>query len=87
MIWLYERGPDVLRIETRFDNDSSQFELIWHRSDGTTDIERFAAEADFRARLETVEASLRSEQWNITGAPQILTDGWKTGASKPSKVH
>ena len=87
MIWLYERGPEVLRIETRFDNATSEYELIWHRPDGSSNSERFATEAEFRARLESVEAALRSDHWNITGAPQIQPDGWKVGESKSSKMH
>lgn len=83
MIWLYERGPDVLRIETRFDQAASEFELIWHRPDGTRESERFTTEATFRARLETIESALRSDDWNITGAPQILSAGWKDGTPKP----
>lgn len=87
MIWLYERGPDVLRIETRFDNASSQFELIWHRPDGTTDSERFATEAEFRSRLESIEAALKSEHWNISGSPQLLADGWKRGPADTLKMN
>lgn len=87
MIWLYERGPEVLRIETRFDNATSEYELIWHRPDGSSNSERFATEAEFRARLESVEAALRSDRWNITGAPQIQPDGWKVGESKSFKMH
>jgi len=87
MIWLYERGPDVLRIETRFDNASSEFELVWHRPDGSSESERFPTEAAFKARLDAVEASLRTEQWNITGAPQVLPDGWRNGGPKPAKLN
>lgn len=87
MIWLYERGPHVLRIETRFDNASSEFELIWHRPDGTSDSERFATEALFRARLEAIEADLKSEQWNINGSPQIVSDGWKDAAIRSLKMN
>lgn len=87
MIWLYERGPEVLRIETRFDNATSEYELIWHRPDGSSSTERFATEAGFRARLESVEAALRSDHWNITGAPRIQPDGWKVGESKSFKMH
>ncbi len=83
MIWLYERGPEVLRIETRFDQASSEFELIWHRPDGSRESERFATEATFRARLETIEAALKSDHWNINGSPQILAAGWKDGTPKP----
>lgn len=85
MIWLYERGPEVLRIETRFDNASSHYELVWHRSDGSTESERFATEAAFRARLESVEASLKMDLWNMNGS-QVLADGWRDGG-KPTKLH
>lgn len=77
MIWLYERGAEVLRIETRFDNGASEFELIWHRPDGTTTSERFPTEEAFRARLAGVEAALKTEHWNRSGSPQILRQGWK----------
>jgi len=86
MIWLYERGPEVLRIETRFDQATSEFELIWHRPDGSTESERFATEATFRARLENIEEALKSDHWNINGSPQILSAGWKDGPSK-SKMN
>lgn len=79
MIWLYERGAEVLRIETRFDAAASHFELIWHRPDGTTQVEKFSTESAFRARLETVEAALKTEHWNQAGSPQILREGWKEG--------
>lgn len=85
MIWLYERGPEVLRIETRFNNASSQFELVWHRPDGSSESERFSTEAAFRARLESVEASLKTDQWNINGSPQILSEGWRDAS--PPKTH
>jgi hypothetical protein len=79
MIWMYERGAEVLRIETRFDAAASQFELIWHRPDGTTQVEKFSNETAFRARLESVEAALKTEHWNQAGPPKILREGWKEG--------
>lgn len=82
MIWLYERGAELLRIETRFDNDSSQFELVWHRPDGGKEAERFATEEAFRERLASIEAALKTDHWNITGAPQVLSNGWKDAAAK-----
>ena len=66
-----------LRIETRFDPRRLEFELIWHRPDGTTQVEKFSTETAFRARLESVEAALKTEHWNQAGSPQILRDGWK----------
>jgi len=85
MIWLYERGPEVLRIETRFNNASSQYELVWHRPDGSSESERFPTEAAFRARLASVEAALKTEHWNINGSPQILSEGWRD--AKPNRTH
>lgn len=77
MIWMYERGAEVLHLETRFDPAASQFELIWHRPDGTTEVEKFSTESAFRARLESVEEVLKTERWNQAGSPEILRDGWK----------
>lgn len=87
MIWLYERGMETLRVETRFNNDSSQFELIWHRPDGTTESEQFATEGEFRQRLESIEVSLKTDQWNINGSPQVLANGWKDAALKALKPN
>jgi hypothetical protein len=77
MIWMYERGAEVLRIETRFDAAASLFELIWHRPDGTNQVEKFSTESAYRVRLESVEEKLRTERWQQAGSPQILRDGWK----------
>ena len=79
MIWMYERGAEVLRIETRFDAVASQFELIWHRPDGTIEVEKFSSESAFRTRLEGVEAALKTEHWNQAGSPRILREGWREG--------
>ena len=77
--------PKCCGIETRFNNASSQFELVWHRPDGSSESERFPTEAAFRARLETVEAALKTEHWNINGSPQILSEGWRDAG--PTKTH
>lgn len=82
MIWLYERGAELLRIETRYDNDSSQFELIWHRPDGSQEAEQFATESGFGERLTSIEVALKTEHWSINGAPQVLSNGWKDAAEK-----
>ena len=87
MIWLYERGAEVLRVETRFNNLSSQFELVWHRPDGTAESEFFATEDQFRQRLESIEAALKTDHWNINGSPQVLSNGWKDAALKLMKPN
>ena len=78
MIWLYERGAEILKIETRFDKTTSSYELIWHRPDGTHTVEQFVSEASFRVRLEAVESVLKTDQWMSSGPPQILKDGWRS---------
>ena len=77
MIWMYERGAEILRIETRYDQASAAFELIWHRPDGTHTVEQFSSEAAFRIRLEAVELVLKSDRWTTAGPPEILRDGWR----------
>jgi hypothetical protein len=78
MIWLYERGREVLSIETRFDDATSEFELIWNQPDGTRAMERFSTEDAFRARLSTIEETLRAAEWSSAPAsPQIMRDGWR----------
>ena len=78
MIWLYERGGEVLSIETRFDDATAEFELIWNQPDGTRKMERFATEDSFRTRLADVETTLRTAEWSSAPAsPMILRDGWR----------
>ena len=77
MVWMYERGAEILKIETRYDKASAAYELIWHRPDGTHTVEQFASETTFRVRLEAVEAVLHQEQWLTSGPPVILKDGWR----------
>jgi hypothetical protein len=79
MIWFFERGTDSLKIETRYNNDASEYELVWHLPDGTRTIESFAREAEFRRRSEEVEAQLLEESWHPAASPQLLRDSWKVG--------
>ena len=77
MIWLYERGDQVLKIETRFDKDSLKYELVWHDPDGSVRRESFETEEAFRVRLENAEATLRKQEWFSSGPPRIDIDGWR----------
>jgi hypothetical protein len=52
MIWFFERGTDSLQIETRYNNEASAFEIVWHHSDGSQTLESFADEVQFRKRSE-----------------------------------
>jgi len=77
MIWLFERGREVLRLETRFDSASDEYVLVVVWSDNRIETERFADPAMFDFRLRTLEQELDSEQWVQVGAPTILSEGWK----------
>jgi hypothetical protein len=79
MIWFFERGTDSLQIETRYNNEASAFEIVWHHSDGSQTLESFADEVLFRKRSEEVEADLLEQDWQPAGSPQLLRDGWKLG--------
>jgi hypothetical protein len=76
MVWLFERDDRAIRVETRFDRDTSEYVLIQQRADDGEIIERFGDESMFRARLETLERQLETESWRRTG-PFLLSDGWK----------
>lgn len=77
MIWLYQRDDETLRLETRFDNDTSEFVLIQHQPSGTEVTERFHTEDEFRVRLTALSIALGEQQWHQKGPPLLLNDGWK----------
>ena len=75
---MFERGPDSVRLETRYDNDTAEFVLIMHRPNGGPQIERFKNAVTFRERLEVLETQLEADHWTQHG-PILLRDGWKVG--------
>lgn len=77
MIWIYERGDATMTIETRFSRESRVFELIWHDADGSTRVETFDTEDEFRDRLTAVSTALLQQQWRQSGPPTIDPDGWR----------
>jgi hypothetical protein len=77
MIWLYQRGSETLRLETSFDNETSEFVLVQHQPGGTQVTERFPSEEAFRARLTALGAALDEERWLQKGPPLLLNEGWK----------
>lgn len=77
MVWLYERGDATMTIETRFNRDSQNYELIWHDPDGTRRIETFRDESSFRTRILAVSKALAEQRWQQSGAPTVDPDGWR----------
>ena len=79
MIWFFERGARSLRIETRYDNDTSEYVVVVHYPDRPESTTRFADEESCRAWLIELESSLEKDQWARHGPPVFLPDGWRPG--------
>ena len=77
MIWMFERGDDSPRLETRYDDDTSEYDLIVHHPDGGHQTERFNGSITFQTRLDTLDKQLNSENRRYVGAPVLLRNGWK----------
>ena len=77
MVWLFERGDESLRLETRYERATADYVLIMHQPDGSEQVERFKDQTSFRTRLDALENQLRAELWGVVGSPVFLRDGWK----------
>ena len=75
MIWLYERGQEALRIETRYDKDLRQYVATMYWPDGRSESERFTSRESFHARLRALERQLAADQWQQIGGPKLLDEG------------
>lgn len=70
MIWVFERGNESLRLETRYDNETAEYVLIVHHPDGGHQTERFNDSLTFQTRLDTLDKLLENENWHYV-------DGWR----------
>ena len=75
MLLIYERSPQTLQVETRFDADTREYVLIVRRPDATEQVERFRDSTSFRSRLTDVEHQLEAERWQTRSAT-ALVDAW-----------
>ena len=48
MLWFFDREDESLRLETRYDNDRSEFVAVVRYPDGRERSERFSTLGDFR---------------------------------------
>jgi hypothetical protein len=88
MIWIYERGQEALRIETRVDTTTGDFVAVVVWADGQKQEERFRTETAFRTRLLALERQLADEHWTQIGGPTVLEEGWHLGtAGVPPNVN
>jgi hypothetical protein len=76
MVWFFERSAQVLELETRYNNETSEYILEIRWPDVAPQTERFTDAAAFRTRLVALEDSLSGQQWRRNGPPIILPDGW-----------
>ena len=79
MLWLYERGLEDLRIETSFDNATSEYVLTLSRGQQNETTERFRDSESFGTRIEVLQKELARDRWTPAGPPILLKDGWKVG--------
>ena len=77
MVWFFERSDESLKLETRYDNDTSEFVAIIRYPDGHEHTERFTESKEFRSWLVTFERDLETQHWTRHGGgPVFLPDGW-----------
>ena len=76
MLWFYRRDQASLSLETRYDNDASQYVAIVVHPDGRRDIERFDRRESFAAWVIAFEKRVDAERWAPDGPAHILPDGW-----------
>ena len=75
MIWFFERGSEVLRVETRVDANTGEYVAVLHQADNSETTRRFKDAESFGAYLRTVEQRLAEEHWEARG-PQVQRGGW-----------
>jgi hypothetical protein len=76
MLWFFDREDESLRLETRYDNESSQFVAVVRYPDGSKRTERFGTLESFRRWLDALDQILREQQWASRSGPVILPYGW-----------
>jgi hypothetical protein len=76
MIWLFERGEHVVKLETRYDKKRKEYSLAITRPDAAPQIERYAIFAEFHARILALEQQLETNQWRQTGRPEVIPSDW-----------
>ena len=66
MLWCFERDDESLKLESRCDNDTSEFAVIVRHPDGRRRIEWFT----------DGDEDLEHQQWTRRAGPIIMPDGW-----------
>jgi len=71
MIWIFQRDGQVVRLETHFDIDASEYVLkvSWYGRPET--VERFEHGHAFTERLMALDQQLRSGRWSQIDSPRV----------------
>ncbi len=78
MIWLYERGDEVVRLETRIDEATKEYVVTISWADRPDATERYGDLSRFRARVLALEHQLASEHWSQRAdSPTLIADMWR----------
>ena len=76
MIWFWMRGDEQMQVETRYDNDMSEFVIATRHADGHEDFERFPDLVSFRKRLNSLEQKYETDRWAQSRGPEIVAEGF-----------
>jgi hypothetical protein len=76
MIWFWSREQQQLRVETRYDNETSDFVVAIEHPDGHQECERFPNLVELRKRLVALEQQFAAEHWTPAGEPLFVPDGF-----------
>jgi hypothetical protein len=76
MLWFFDHRDATLIIETRYDNDTSEFVATVRYPNDREHIERFSDSEEFRRWLKAFEQTLGRQHWIARGGPIILPYGW-----------
>jgi heme-degrading monooxygenase HmoA len=77
MIWFFERGQEVVRVETRVDNSTREYVLVIWWADRAAETERFQTREAFDTRIKQLEERLMTENYAQARRPTILAEGWR----------
>jgi len=83
MLWFFDRGSELLELETRYDNATYEYVVEVRAPTVPPKSERFGDADTFQKRLVEIEQGLGGQRWRRSGPPLILPDGWPD--RKPSR--
>jgi hypothetical protein len=76
MVWFWIRDNEELKLETRYDNDTSEFVVTVESLNGVPTTERFTNIDDFKSRLIELEHHLEADRWKNSGPPIFIPEGF-----------